>query len=121
MSHAVGLPPLTAFIVAVLALGGAILALVGSIGLVRLKTFYERVHPPTMGTTLGIGLNLIASMVLFTVLESRPVLHELLITFFMIVTTPVTFLLLVRAAMHREHAGETPVRREQPADGSDSY
>jgi len=120
MSHAVGLPPFVALVVAILALGGAILALIGSIGLLRLKTFYERVHPPTMGTTLGVGLNLIASMVLFTVLESRPVLHELLITVFMIVTTPVTFTLLVRAATHREKVGETAVRRERPADESHS-
>jgi multicomponent K+:H+ antiporter subunit G len=116
MSHAAGLPPLVALVVAIFALAGAVLALIGSIGLLRLKTFYERVHPPTMGTTLGIGLNLIASMILFTALESRPILHELLITIFMIVTTPVTFMLLVRAATHREHASEASARREQPAD-----
>jgi multicomponent K+:H+ antiporter subunit G len=120
MSHAVGLPLFVALVVAILALGGAVLALIGSIGLLRLKTFYERVHPATMGTTLGVGLNLIASMVLFTVLESRPVLHELLITVFMIVTTPVTFTLLVRAATHREQVGETALHREQPADESHS-
>ena len=30
---------------------GALLAFSGSLGLLRLKSFYERVHPPTMGTT----------------------------------------------------------------------
>jgi multicomponent K+:H+ antiporter subunit G len=87
---------------ALLALAGALLALVGSFGLVRLRTFYERVHPPTMGTTLGAGLILIASMLYFTALESRPVLHEILIGVFMTLTTPVTYMLLVRAALHRE-------------------
>ena len=40
----------------VLVVLGAALALGGSLGLLRLKTFYERVHPPTMGTTMSAGL-----------------------------------------------------------------
>ncbi len=83
---------------------GALLALSGSLGLLRLKSFYERVHPPTMGTTLGTGLILIGSMLHFSVLEGRPVLHEILIGALMTVTTPVTYMLLVRAALHRDHA-----------------
>jgi multicomponent K+:H+ antiporter subunit G len=49
------------------------------------------------------------------VLESRPVLHEVLIAIFMVVATPVTYLLLVRAAMHRDgidKAGDAPPRRK---------
>jgi multicomponent K+:H+ antiporter subunit G len=102
MSHAAMLPPAVAVLVALLVVLGAALALIGSIGLLRLKTFYERVHPPTMGTTLGLGFTLIASMVLFSALESRPVVHEIVIAVFTVVTTPVTFMLLVRAALHRD-------------------
>jgi len=87
---------------ALLALAGALLALIGSLGLARLGTFYERVHPPTLGTTLGTALILIGSMLHFGALESRPVLHEILIGVFMTLTTPVTYMLLVRAALHRE-------------------
>jgi multicomponent K+:H+ antiporter subunit G len=83
---------------------GAALALSGSLGLLRLKSFYERVHPPTMGTTLGTGLILVGSMLHFSVLGDRPVLHEILIGALMTVTTPVTYMLLVRAALHRDHA-----------------
>jgi multicomponent K+:H+ antiporter subunit G len=83
---------------------GAALALSGSLGLLRLKSFYDRVHPPTMGTTLGTGLILIGSMLHFSVLEGRPVLHEILIGALMTVTTPVTYMLLVRAALHRDQA-----------------
>ena len=81
---------------------GAFLAFSGALGLLRLKTFYERVHPPTMGTTLGTGLVLVASMLYFTTTESRPVLHEVLIGLFMTLSTPVTYMLLVRAALHRD-------------------
>jgi len=98
------LPPLLAGVISALVILGAALALIGSIGLLRLPTFYERIHPPTLGTTLGVGLALIASMLLFSALESRPVLHEIVIAVFTIVTTPVTYMLLVRAALHRDRA-----------------
>lgn len=104
MSHAADLPAITALVTAVLVLVGAVLALIGSIGLLRLKNFYDRVHAPTLGTTLGTGLVLIASMVLFSVLGSRPVLQEIMIGVFMTLTTPVTLMLLVRAALHRDRA-----------------
>ena len=96
---------------ALFVLAGATLALVGSLGLLRMKTFYERVHPPTMGTTLGTALVLIGSMLFFTLHESRPVLHEVLIGVLMALNTPVTYLLLVRAALHRDCAeGRDPLK-----------
>jgi multicomponent K+:H+ antiporter subunit G len=108
---------MTEVVVSLLVLGGALLAFLGSLGLLTLKTFYERVHPPTMGTTLGTGLVILASMVLFSVQQSRPVLHELLIAAFMTLTTPVTYMLLVRAALHRDRAeGRDPL---DPKSGSE--
>ena len=95
-------PPVVAALAAVFALLGAALALIGSFGLLRLRTFYERVHPPTLGTTHGVALTLVASMLLFSFLESRLVLHEIVIAVFVVVTTPVTYMLLVRAAVHRD-------------------
>lgn len=89
---------------AILIVLGAALAFVGSLGLLRLGTFYERVHPPTMGTTLGTGLLLIGSMLHFAALDGRPVLHEIVIGIFMTLSTPVTYMLLVRAALHRDRA-----------------
>ena len=93
-------------VAAVLVLAGALLAFLGSLGLLRMKTFFERVHPPTMGTTLGTALVLAGSMLYFSALESRPVLHEILIAVFMTVTTPVTYLLLGRAALRRSDEGQ---------------
>jgi multicomponent K+:H+ antiporter subunit G len=89
---------------------GAFLAFSGALGLLRLKTFYERMHPPTMGTTLGTGLVLVASMLYFTTTESRPVLHEVLIGLFMTLSTPVTYMLLVRAALHRDNEAPPDVK-----------
>ena len=89
-------------VAAVLVLAGALLAFIGSLGLLRMKTFFERVHPPTMGTTLGTAFVLAGSMLYFTALESRLVLHEILIGVFMLLSTPVTYVLLGRAALRRE-------------------
>jgi multicomponent K+:H+ antiporter subunit G len=106
---------MTQIAVSALVLAGALLAFLGSLGLLKLKTFYERVHPPTMGTTLGTGLVLLGSIVFFTVQESRPVLHELLIAAFMTITTPVTYMLLVRAALYRDQSeGRDPSDRAAP-------
>jgi multicomponent K+:H+ antiporter subunit G len=96
---------------------GALLAFSGSLGLLTLGTFYERVHAPTMGATLGTGLILIGSMLHFTALDARPVLHEIVIGVFMTLSTPVTYMLLVRAALRRDHAeGHDALKRDR--DGS---
>ncbi|MCB1466418.1 MAG: cation:proton antiporter, partial [Rhizobiaceae bacterium] len=58
---------------------GALLTLVGAIGLVRLPTFYERIHAPTLGTSWGTGGMILGSMIIFTATTARPVLHEILI------------------------------------------
>ncbi|MBC9176035.1 monovalent cation/H(+) antiporter subunit G [Pseudoroseomonas ludipueritiae] len=102
MSHAADLPLLVAIPVALLLLIGAGLALTGSIGLLRLSTFYERLHAPTIGTSCGMGCILLASMLFFSVLQSRLALHEVLIGILLIVTTPVTLMLVGRAALHRD-------------------
>lgn len=97
-----------AIIVSALLLLGAFLALVGTIGLVRLPSFYDRIHAPTLGTSWGTGGIVIASVVLFSYLETRPVLHEVLIGLFITVTTPVTLMLLGRAALYRDRSEGSP-------------
>jgi multicomponent K+:H+ antiporter subunit G len=98
------------YVACVLVLLGALLVFTGSVGLLALRTFYERVHPPTMGTTLGTGLMLVGSMLYFTALDGRPVLHEALIGIFMTLSTPVTYMLLMRAALQRDAAqGQDPL------------
>ena len=102
MIQAPDLPPWAALIVALLVVAGAIFALIGSLGLVRMKSFYERVHPPTMGSSLGVALIALASIICFSVLRARPSVHEVLIVIFVTLTTPVTFMLLGRAALYRD-------------------
>ena len=92
---------------------GAFLVLVGSLGLLTLRTFYERVHAPTLGATLGTALILLGSLLAFSEAQGRPLLHEILIAAFMLISTPVTYLLLVRAATQRDRMqGNDPLPPE---------
>jgi multicomponent K+:H+ antiporter subunit G len=87
---------------AVFLLVGAGLVFLGAIGLLRLRTFYERAHAPTLGTTLGTAFIAIASMIHFSAAGDRLVIHEVLIVVFVIATTPVSLIVLVSAARFRD-------------------
>lgn len=63
MINAGELPVWAAVIIAFFLVSGAFLTLVGCIGLVRFKSFYERVHAPTLGSSFGAGGILIASII----------------------------------------------------------
>lgn len=109
------LPDWAALLTALLVFAGAALTLVGTIGLLRLRNFYERVHAPTLGATLGLGFVLIGSMVYFSVSETRPVVHEILIGLFVTITTPVTMLMLTQATLYRDRAeGKAPKYTDAP-------
>ena len=98
------IPALWAILTAMFLIAGAALALIGSLGLLRLQSFYQRVHAPTLGTTLATGCIAAASMIYYSALGSRPVLHELLIAIFVTATTPISLMILVRAAVFREES-----------------
>jgi multicomponent K+:H+ antiporter subunit G len=98
-------PAWAAVVTAILLLVGATMTLIGSLGLLRLKSFYERLHAPTLGTTLGTGCISLSSMI--SGLQTRPVLHEILILVLVTVTTPVTLMILVRAALFRDRVEST--------------
>lgn len=118
MSEAGELPAWAALLTAFLVLLGSSVTLIGSIGLLRLGNFYARVHAPTLGTTLGMASILAGSALFFSVLEARAVLHEILIAVFVTLTTPVTLMLLVRAALYRDRTeGSSDV---PPADDEEN-
>jgi multicomponent K+:H+ antiporter subunit G len=83
-----------------LILTGALLTFIGSLGLVRLKDLYTRLHGPTKATTLGVGSLLIASSIYFSTYTESVSLHEVLITLFLFITAPVSAHLLAKAALH---------------------
>lgn len=112
------LPVAVELLVSLLMLAGGGFALVGAIGLVRLRDLYLRVHAPTKASTLGVGGALLASMVYFGWTGHRLVIHELLITVFVFLTAPISAHLIVKTALERE-AGRRPPLPPPPrhADG----
>lgn len=88
--------------VAVLLVIGGSISLIGALGLMRLPSFYQRIHGPAITITLGAGCILIASMLYFNVLALRPAIHEVVIGLFLMITAPVVSMLLMRAAVYRD-------------------
>jgi multicomponent K+:H+ antiporter subunit G len=104
------LPAWAALSAGILLIAGGLVVVIGSLGLLRMPTFYARMHPPTMGTTLGTGCVLIASMLVSSSSAGHPVVHELLITLFLVMTTPVSAMTLMAAAIARTASRSTPER-----------
>jgi multicomponent K+:H+ antiporter subunit G len=100
-------------LLSLLILIGATFTLIGSLGLLRLRDFYSRLHAPTKATTLGVGSLLIASAVFFSHQDEGLSLHEVLVTLFLFITAPVSAHLMAKAALHLRLAS----RAELPDSG----
>lgn len=96
------IPAWAALPVALLLVLGASIVLIGALGLLRLPTFYQRIHGPAISITLGTGCLLLASMLYFTAAQSRLVIHELIISGFILMTAPVVSMTIMRAAVYRD-------------------
>ncbi|MBO29588.1 MAG: Na+/H+ antiporter subunit G [Rhodobacteraceae bacterium] len=81
--------------------GGAF-TLVGSIGLLKLRTPMARLHAPTKASTLGVGSLLLAS-ILDSYVRGEPSLHEVLIMAFLFVTAPISAHFIAKVHIHRKH------------------
>ena len=86
---------------AFLLIAAGLLSAIGALGFLRLPDFFMRMHPPAMGSTLGAGCVLLASILVSSAAAGRPVVHALVITLFIVITAPVTAMLLARAAVYR--------------------
>ncbi|MDO5631305.1 MAG: monovalent cation/H(+) antiporter subunit G [Paracoccus sp. (in: a-proteobacteria)] len=107
MNHLEQVPLWAAVLIAIFLVLGSSLALLGSLGLVRMRHFYQRIHAPTLNTSWGTAATILASMLMFSVLNSRPIIHELVIGIFVMITTPISLLLLGLAALRRDRAKES--------------
>lgn len=119
MSHAADLPLWAAILVAFFLLLGAGLTLIGSYGFFRLRSFYDRIHAPTLGTSWGTAALVLASMICFSVLQSRP--SSISVTGIVTVTkTPIRISWKTgRAALYRDRAeGNPDVPPMDPPKGS---
>ncbi|MDT8405150.1 Na+/H+ antiporter subunit G [Sulfuriflexus sp.] len=103
-------------LLSILIITGAVFTFIGSLGLLRLKDFYTRLHGPTKATTLGVGCILIASAVYFSHQGEGISLHEILVTLFLFITAPVSAHLLSKAARHLNLAAQPGTAGTDEAD-----
>ncbi|GGY00365.1 monovalent cation/H+ antiporter subunit G [Litchfieldella qijiaojingensis] len=96
-------------VIAFFLVAGGAFTFIGSLGMAHFRDFYMRLHGPTKATTMGIGSTLVASMLYFGVIESQPVVQEMLITLFLFITAPVSAHLLAKTGLHLQlrHADKT--------------
>lgn len=94
---------------------GGFFVFVGSFGLIKLPDLMSRLHGPSKATTLGVGGCLIASMIHFGAIEGRLSIQEILITFFLFLTTPVTAHFVAKAHLHTR----VDPQRELPPTGGE--
>ena len=99
------LPPLlplwAEITVAALVLMGALVALLGSFGLLRLRSFFERVHAPAIIATLGCWCVMYGTVLYFSLQNHVVAAHGMLIAVFLAVTVPVTNIFLMRTGLFR--------------------
>jgi multicomponent K+:H+ antiporter subunit G len=98
----------------------SVFALTGAIGLVRLKDFFQRMHPPALASTLGAWCVALASIIYFSALKQAPILHAWLIPVLLAITVPVTTLLLARTALFRKRMAGEDVPAEVSSHRSNS-
>ena len=87
--------------VSLLVLAGAVIAFLGSLGLLRLKSYFERVHAPAIIATMACWCVMHATLLYFSMTGEGLALHALLIALFVAITVPVTNIFLMRAALFR--------------------
>ena len=118
------LPLWAEIMVAALVLAGAGLALLGSSGLLRMRTFFERVHVPAIITTLGCWCVTLGTVLFFSIQRGELAVFPILIALFIAITVPISTIFLMRASLFRaRQAGKDvppSVSRSVPPGAHDS-
>jgi len=104
-------------LVSLLLVAGSLLALIGSLGLLRLKDFYARIHAPTLGATLGCACLVVATILYFSLAEGRLAVRAILISLFIIITAPLSAMMLIKVGIYRARRAAGQARDEEQAKG----
>ncbi|KQQ56306.1 cation:proton antiporter [Pseudomonas sp. Leaf127] len=110
------LPLWVEILTAALLLTSSLFTLTGALGLLRMKDFFQRMHPTALATTLGAWCVALASILYFSALKSGPVVHAWLIPILLAITVPVTTLLLARTSLFRQRMAGDAVPPEVSGD-----
>lgn len=87
--------------VALLLVLSGVFTLAAAVGLVRFKTFFQRMHPPALAFSFAAWCVTLASVVYFSAQDDKLALRSWLIIIFLALTVPVTTILLARTELFR--------------------
>ena len=97
-------------LVSVMIVAGALFTLVGSIGLLRLRDVFQRMHAPTKATTRGVGLVLLASVLSTWTAQRELSVHEILVALLLFVTAPVSAYMVAQVALRKLQDPDGPTQ-----------
>lgn len=101
METTIILPIWLQLFIAALLLVSAILTLLGALGIIRFESFYLRMHPTAIVFTLGTWCVCIAVAVFFSMIDGILSLQTLIFALLIVVTMPITTVILARAVLFR--------------------
>jgi multicomponent K+:H+ antiporter subunit G len=90
--------------VALLLVLSGVFTLTAAIGIVRFRTFFQRMHPPALAFSFSAWCVTLASIIYFSAQSESLSLHAWLIIIFLSLTVPVTTILLSRTELFRRRA-----------------
>ena len=89
-------------VVAALLLASGVLSLVAAVGLVRMKSYFQRMHAPALANTGGAWCVALATFVYFSMVDAHLALYAFIVSVLLAITAPVTTLLLARTGLFRK-------------------
>ena len=101
--------------VALLLVLSSLFALCGAIGLLRLKDFFQRMHPPALAFSFSSWCVTLATILYFSARREQLSLHAWLIIILLSITVPVTTILLARTELFRRRTHGAPSSDIPPA------
>jgi multicomponent K+:H+ antiporter subunit G len=97
---------------AMLVVLGGVSALVGSIGLLKFRTFFQRVHAPTLAYTSATWSLTLATILQMSFVRDQVFVHALVVAVFLALTAPVTTIFLMRASLFRHRVDALDRQRD---------
>jgi multicomponent K+:H+ antiporter subunit G len=91
---------------------GGVSALVGSVGLLKFRTFFQRVHAPTLAYTSATWSLTLATILQMSFLRDQVFVHALVVATLLALTAPVTTIFLMRASLFRQRVEEVDRQRD---------
>lgn len=101
-------------IVGVLLMISGIFTLSAAVGVLRFKSFFQRMHPTALAYSFSAWLVTFASIVYFSAVDLSLTLHPWLIIIFLSITVPVTTIFLARTDLFRNRMAKEPETQVPP-------